>query len=72
MKKLIKITERFTFLAKIFTLCSDRKSVDAEDPAIIPEPEKNKNDDKEIGIMPISAMERRERRKAVTVFRNGS
>ena len=65
MKKLIKITERFTFLANFFTFCSNKKSVDAEEPAIIPEAD----NDREIEVMPVP---RRERRKAVIVFRNGS
>ena len=69
MKKLAKITERFTFLAKFFTFCSDKKSVDAEEPAIIPEAKKYENDDKEIEVMPVP---RREQRKAVIVYRNGS
>ena len=67
MKKIkLKVTERFAFFAKILTFCSNKKSVDAEEPAIIPEAN---NHDKEIEVMPVP---RRERRKAVIVFRNGS
>ena len=65
MKKLIKITERFTLLAKFFTFCSNKKSVDAEEPAIIPVAD----NDREIELMHLP---RRERPKAVIVYRNGS